>query len=125
MESSNGQRGQSLFDHSSIGRGGLGTETPSDSTTSPEAPDFEAVTGSMIKALIESQDYKCALTGEQLTPETATLDHIVPLSQGGEHCIANIWAVTDDVNRLKGVLAMERLVELCTKVVGRHGKIGS
>ncbi len=67
--------------------------------------------------LLESQAYRCALTGWELTPHTASLDHQIPVSRGGEHCIQNAQALHEDVNRAKGSLTNEEFVVLCRAVV--------
>ena len=48
-----------------------------------------AVTAKMILEMIERQGRRCALSGKELTPETASLDHVVPLSRGGAHDLTN------------------------------------
>ena len=35
--------------------------------------------------LLDKQEYRCALTGRNLTPETTTAEHIVQLQDGGVH----------------------------------------
>ncbi len=67
--------------------------------------------------LLESQKYRCALTGRELTPETTALDHIVPLSRNGTHSINNAQALNKDVNRAKGTLTNSEFVNLCREVV--------
>ncbi len=52
-----------------------------------------SVTTTQIKKIIESQNYRCALTNRPLTPETASLDHKQPISRGGTHEVANLWVV--------------------------------
>ncbi len=78
-----------------------------------------SVTTSQIKKLIESQNYRCALTNRQLTPETASLDHKQPISRGGTHEVGNLWVVEHFVNTAKGSLTVEEFVSMCRDVV-RH-----
>ena len=80
------------------------------------------VTAKMIFELIERQNYQCALSGRQLTPESASLDHIVPLSRGGQHDLSNLWIVDHQVNSAKGTLTVEEFVALCREVAGRHSE---
>ncbi len=80
------------------------------------------VTAKQILELIQNQGYRCALSGRVLTPETASLDHIVPLSRGGEHALANIWAVDFQVNNAKGTLTVEEFVALCQEVTAFQDK---
>lgn len=77
-----------------------------------------AVTGQQILNLITQQNYRCALTGRTLTPETASLDHIMPLSRGGAHDISNLQVLDHQANTAKGSLTMDEFVELCRDVVG-------
>jgi len=67
--------------------------------------------------LLEYQQYRCALTGRELTPQTAALDHIVPIRFGGEHIIENAQVLHKDVNRAKGSLTSEEFISMCGEVV--------
>lgn len=75
------------------------------------------VTPSVALHILERQQYRCALTGRELTPETAVLDHIVPLARGGAHAASNIWVLHRDVNQAKGKMLLEEFYELCQEVV--------
>lgn len=77
----------------------------------------ETVACGDVMRLLQAQGYRCALSGRTLTPETAALDHIVAISRGGEHCIANAQVLHRDVNRAKGVMSTEDFVALCRDVV--------
>lgn len=76
----------------------------------------KAITASKILNIIEGQQYKCALSGRKLTPETASVDHIVPLSKGGTHDISNIWVVDHRVNIAKGTMSVEEFVTMCREI---------
>ncbi|HBJ38539.1 MAG TPA: hypothetical protein DDZ51_28050 [Planctomycetaceae bacterium] len=78
-----------------------------------------SVTTTQIKKIIESQDYRCALTNRMLTPETASLDHKQPISRGGTHEVANLWVVEHVVNTAKGSLTVEEFISMC-RDVARH-----
>lgn len=67
--------------------------------------------------LLEHQQYRCALTGRPLTPDTASLDHIIPVRCGGEHLIENAQVLHRDVNRAKATLTNDEFVQLCREVV--------
>lgn len=67
--------------------------------------------------LIESQEFRCALTGRQLEPDTASVDHAYPVSQGGTNTIANLQVLHTDVNQAKGTMNPETFVEMCRDVV--------
>jgi len=66
--------------------------------------------------LINEQEFRCALSGVELEPSDATLDHIVPVSNGGDHSIDNLQVVNDTVNRMKGTLSNDDFIMWCRKV---------
>jgi 5-methylcytosine-specific restriction endonuclease McrA len=67
--------------------------------------------------LLAWQGYRCALTGRPLTPDTASLDHIVPVRDGGEHTIENVQVLHKEINRAKSTLTHEQFVQMCREVV--------
>ncbi len=71
--------------------------------------------------LLEYQRYRCALTGRKLTPDEASLDHIVPVRDGGEHTIENAQILHRDVNRAKSVLSHQAFINLCREVTKHSG----
>ncbi|TWU08618.1 HNH endonuclease [Symmachiella macrocystis] len=85
-------------------------------------PTPATVTAKMIMELIERQRFRCALSGRELTPENASLDHIVPLSRGGTHEISNLWVVDQQVNAAKSTLTVEEFVAMCREITVRHAK---
>ncbi len=61
---------------------------------------------------IKEQVYKkfnnrCAYCGEKLTPDTRTIDHIVPLSEGGSNYITNFFPACIYCNTLKASLSLK------------------
>ena len=75
--------------------------------------------------LLKCQHYRCALTGRSLTPDMASLDHIVPVRCGGKHLVENTQVLHRDVNRAKTTMTNEEFIRLCREVVehAAHGKI--
>jgi 5-methylcytosine-specific restriction endonuclease McrA len=69
-----------------------------------------------VMQLLEHQGYRCALTGRILTPELASLDHIVPVRDGGEHVIENTQVLHRDINRAKSILSNEDFIQMCREV---------
>lgn len=67
--------------------------------------------------LLDWQGYRCALTGRRLTPETASLDHIVPVRDGGVHTIQNVQVLHKEVNRAKATMNSEQFIRMCHEVV--------
>lgn len=76
----------------------------------------EKVTAKNLRALIESQYYRCALSGILLTPDNASLDHIIPLSEGGKHVISNVQWLDPRVNTMKGTMNQKEFLELCCAI---------
>lgn len=77
-----------------------------------------------ILQLLEKQKFRCALTGRKLTPDTATLDHILPVCREGPHTIENAQVILKEVNRAKGTMTNEEFVDLC-RAVTRHANRAS
>lgn len=71
--------------------------------------------------LLEEQEYRCPLTGRELTPGNTTAEHIVPLRQRGEHCRANIYLVVKTVAKIKRYVAEEELVQLAADIIRTKG----
>lgn len=78
-------------------------------------------TAKELMKLLKSQDYRCALTGEKLTPNTAELDHKIPKSKGGSDSIDNLQWIDREVNRMKGRLSDDEFIAICKRVVGWTG----
>ena len=69
-----------------------------------------------IRGLIQKQEYKCALTGMQLEPDTAEIDHVVPVADGGDHSIGNLQILHKVVNRMKGSMSNAEFISWCKLV---------
>lgn len=67
--------------------------------------------------ILKKQKMICALTGDRLTKDNISLDHIIPTAKGGTNTPDNIRFVVLDVNLAKNVLNDSQLIELCRKVV--------
>lgn len=76
-----------------------------------------------IMALLKKQGCRCAYTGDHLAPDTATADHVIPVSAGGTHDLDNLRIVTKEVNRAKNTLGLEEFVALCRKVVEHFDRV--
>ena len=84
-------------------------------------PKRSSVSPKQILELLERQTYRCALSGRELTPETASLDHCLPLSRGGAHDISNVQVLDFQVNSAKGTMTIDEFVAMCRDVAG-HGE---
>ncbi len=79
----------------------------------------------LMQEIWDSQNGRCALTGHVLIKgETASLDHIVPISKGGTSSRENLRWVRLDVNGAKRAMSDEELIAMCRAVVDHHdGKV--
>lgn len=76
----------------------------------------EVVSLDELRDLLRRQEYRCALTGEPLTPTNFALDHIVPIANGGGFTVANSQLVLKTVNRAKNTMSEQDFIEMCRKV---------
>jgi CRISPR/Cas system Type II protein with McrA/HNH and RuvC-like nuclease domain len=67
-------------------------------------------------SLVERQGMRCAYSGRALSPETASIDHIIPVSRGGSLAIDNLAVVDGQVNAAKGTLSLDEFVQMCRDV---------
>jgi len=82
--------------------------------------DFDAddrPTAKRIRRLVELQGFRCAMTGLELTPEDANLDHVVPIAAGGKHVMQNVQVVHKVINQMKSTLPKDAFIEWCRRVV--------
>lgn len=82
----------------------------------PTGSSNGAVNKKRVLEILERQGRCCALTGRTLTPQTASIDHITPLANGGSHTIGNIQILHKDVNAAKGSMSQEEFIEMCREV---------
>ena len=103
--------------------GGFAERTPLQGTydASARVATAKALLRLMEAAGCREGRLRCALTGRVLTPETVSLDHIVPLSKGGVSTTDNIQFVTHEANQAKSTLSQEEFIKLCRDVVKTHG----
>jgi hypothetical protein len=81
-----------------------------------DSQDCDAVTTVKLLKQLDENHFSCGLTGEPLTTSTASLDHRVPLSRGGQHVMRNVHFVHKVINRMKGTMTEHEFIEWCTKV---------
>ena len=77
----------------------------------------QKVTRHGLRDLLKSQGYCCGLTGRKLSPQTASLDHIVPVGRGGRHDMSNLQVLDVCVNAAKGTLTQAEFISICRDVV--------
>lgn len=64
----------------------------------------------------------CNLTGEKLNRYNSNVDHIIAVSKGGSFDIDNLQWISKDINRIKGTLTKEELLNICTKLLEHENK---
>jgi len=79
------------------------------------------VSGKGLMRMLQEQEYRCALSGEKLTPKAASLDHITPLSKGGQHVMSNVQIVSKAMNKMKGTMTQQEFIAVCKKVAQWNG----
>lgn len=97
-------------------RAACGTSVHPETFSVPEKPSGVINTNNVLR-LLEWQTYRCALTGRPLTPDTASLDHILPVRGGGAHTIDNVQVLHKEVNRAKATMTAEGFIRMCHEVV--------
>ena len=70
--------------------------------------------------LLIKQNYRCALTGRELTIENVTLDHINPFARSDDHSLDNVHLVIRKANLAKGAMATGDFIRLCQDVAALH-----
>lgn len=63
-----------------------------------------------------AQNFRCAISGRAMTPETSALDHVRPRADKGADDLDNLQWVDTEVNAAKGTMSLKRFVELCEQV---------
>lgn len=81
----------------------------------------QKVTAKRLRVLVERQSFKCALSGQEITPDWAALDHITPKSEGGRHTMGNVQWVDPRVNTMKGTMGQSEFISLCVAVAKQKG----
>lgn len=95
------------------GQSGQGEQIQSTKISRPTGK----VTAKKLRQLIDFQNYRCALTGDELTPETASVDHKIPISKGGTNVMENVQVLHSEVNRMKGSMSTLEFILLCRKII--------
>lgn len=82
----------------------------------PKIREKDKVTAKNLYQLLLRQDKRCAISGVELTTDNVSIDHIVPLSKGGGHVMQNVHLVHRVINRMKGTMGHEEMLDLCRKI---------
>jgi hypothetical protein len=82
----------------------------------PNKQATQSATASQLLQKIEKQRFRCALSGIKLIPETAQLDHIKPISEGGTNEIHNLQWLDRQINKAKGTMSQDEFIKMCKLV---------
>jgi hypothetical protein len=70
------------------------------------------------------QEFRCALTGLDLTPDTVTIVHKIPMKKGGKHVLANVHLVHKSIAKLAKDHTLDELLVISQAVVKHlRGKV--
>ena len=75
-------------------------------------------------AIVEGQNYRCALSGVRLTPEMSSLDHKVPVSRGGSNDAENLQIIHPVVNYAKARMHNDEFIAMCHAIARAHPDTG-
>ncbi|WP_061221723.1 HNH endonuclease [Leptospira borgpetersenii] len=71
--------------------------------------------------LLNQQKGKCYLTGRELYPVDALVEHIVPLRKGGEHEFKNTCLIISPLSKLKRYYTEEEIVHISADIIKNKG----
>ena len=87
-----------------------------ESAQEASAEGGEEITAARLMKQLHDNEYRCALSGVELTPSISSLDHSIPLSKGGQHVMSNVKFVHPIINTMKGQMTDEEFIGWCRKV---------
>lgn len=67
--------------------------------------------------ILESQNYRCNVTGWDLTPGNTRIAHILPIKHGGKHTRSNVQVVHASIANLVREVEPDDLLNICRAVV--------
>ena len=84
-----------------------------------------SVKTSELLAMVEGQNYRCALSGVELSPAMSSLDHKTPVSCGGANTIDNLQVIHPVVNYAKARMTNDEFIAMCHAVARLHDDTGN
>lgn len=72
------------------------------------------------KTIYAKSNGKCAICGKPVMYKKMTIDHIVPISQGGTNDFSNLQLACHSCNRLKNNFMEEDFYGLMAKILRHH-----
>lgn len=71
----------------------------------------------------QKQALYCPISGEKLTRENISIDHIIPLTKGGTNAVNNLRFVTLKVNTAKHIMSDIEFVSFCQNIVNKNAQL--
>lgn len=72
--------------------------------------------GRIKRHLMRKHMNTCVYCKCKVTEETATIDHVMPLSKGGTHTLDNLWILEAKINSAKGTMSVAEFIAMCRDV---------
>lgn len=69
---------------------------------------------------LKRTSFKCTYCGSGLSPSKWQLDHVVPLSKGGENSSINITPSCKECNQMKGAMGIEKFLHQCRLIINNY-----
>jgi len=76
----------------------------------------ELITPQELWRLAKKQKLRCAISGIKLTNENISVDHIIPIADGGRNIISNLQLVDKFINDMKNSHSQEEFLEIVKKI---------
>lgn len=74
-----------------------------------------------IKNLLEKQNYQCSYSGKNLVVgKNASLDHIVPISKGGDNSIRNLQWIDLQINVMKRNIVHKKFLSIIKEIYSHN-----
>ncbi|TGN09965.1 HNH endonuclease [Leptospira bandrabouensis] len=73
-----------------------------------------------IRTLLQEQKFRCYISGLELTYDNIEIEHIIPLTMGGNHCLENLCLVDRSLKELKRFKTKEEIIELCKVILANE-----
>lgn len=70
-----------------------------------------------IRTLLQKQNFKCYVSGIELTYENVEIEHIQPLTKGGKHELENLCLIDKSLRELKRLNTKKEILELCKVII--------
>jgi len=75
----------------------------------------------LIKTILQNQNYRCAYTGKELViGQNASLDHIIPIAQGGDNSLENLQWTDCQINIMKNNMSHQEFISTIQLILSKQ-----